>query len=403
MPTCIQCNLNLADGVSVCPRCRRRFLAHLNVGFGADRRITIDAQTGMVNSVGAPPWYADRFSQAMASQGRPAPGLEIVQRRKRRDDVVLINALDSTYGHVLQALYGCQSVHNRHPEASTILIVPAFAAWLAPDYIDELWIVAAPLRECNLWNSAVAQATAELLAASRRVRLTSVTWHIPDEIDIETFSHVKPLHGGSIEAIIPPRLTLVWRDDRCWTNRGRDLDPPLAIAEQFELYRRLLERIRQEMPDLVAAVIGYGSFGRFPEWVSDLRTVEQDSAREKAWVERCADTHLVFGMHGSNMILPAAHAIGAVEVTPNILYPYFTWEWANQHSAQTALQRYRLLPQSTSVSDVVSIVFIMLRRMQQGLIYQMPTQLRFELLARDPRVFQSGYDLTLTDAAGAPL
>jgi hypothetical protein len=38
---------------------------------------------------------------------------------------------------------------------------------------------------------------------------------------------------------------------------------------------------------------------------------------ERAWVKAYAGSQVVVGVHGSNMLLPTAHAAGCVEILPN--------------------------------------------------------------------------------------
>src|SRR5690606_28596791 len=49
-------------------------------------------------------------------------------------------------------------------------------------------------------------------------------------------------------------------------------------------------------------------------WASDKRTTKMNAEIERDWCRLYAQSHVVIGVHGSNMLLPTAHAAGCVEV-----------------------------------------------------------------------------------------
>jgi len=348
-----------------CPKCSRRVLSHPSYAWKFGSRLQYDERDKSVITADNLEWYANMFRGAMASRGQPAPSLERVSRRPLGRNVVIVNAIEPTYGHILQRLFSIEAAVAELAGAELLVIVPRFAAWLVPDSVAELWIVEAPAKGLYLWNQVVADAVAALARQIDRLRLMPMRLG-GYTVDVSRFTRVQPFDPVLAEHVAPARLSISWREDRCWTYRGQWLDTQPAIVEQFTMISQMLDMLREEIPDLQVSVFGYGNKGTFAPWVEDLRILRHDPERERGWARRCGQSHLVFGIQGSNMILPAAHAMGSVELMPPAHWAHnmATWEWINRLPAHTAMQRYLHIPQSSSFSDVVSIVFIQLRRMQ---------------------------------------
>jgi hypothetical protein len=123
-------------------------------------------------------------------------------------------------------------------------------------------------------------------------------------------------------------------------------------------------------PDLEFSITGLGKPGGFPAWVKDLRKEKIDEKVEIAWCEQYAKSHVVIGIHGSNMLLPSAHAGATVELMPperwgniiqDILLPVL--------DSREALYRYRITPSSISVSNLSSLIGTMLLRFRRFMLY----------------------------------
>ena len=392
-----------------CPQCRRRFLAHLHTGFYNHTDFVLDEASGEVQSTGIDlGWYRDWVAYALASAGESPHPVQRVVRRAHGEDVLLLNCLDPIYGHCLHRLFSLDAYRQRNFAGSVVAIVPRFLAWLAPDDIDELWVVDAPLRECNRANATVAEMTAHLAAGVRRLRYAGMAYG-GHTVDIARYAGVAPFAVTGHDLVSPPRLTLNWREDRCWTIHGRPAEPAAAIAQQHRLFCLLLEKLREQAPNLDAVVTGYGQSGQFPAWVQDLRLLQHDTEMERRWARRYAQSHLSFGVHGSNMILPSALSMGAMELVLVKFWPHvlFAWEWANRMPASDAVIRYRLIPVASSVSDIVSIALMQLRRMQSGAGYELMYKLREQesaasINSRHEGVFRFPEPMVCRDERGDP-
>jgi hypothetical protein len=390
-----------------CTECGRRFLAHLHTGFGRNADFLVDESDGEVHSTIQAKWYRDILVRALQPSAEPPAAVQRITRRALRDEVLLLNCLDPVYGHCLHRLFSFDGYRDGRFKGSVVAIMPRFLAWLAPDEIDEIWIVDAPLRQCNRANETVAKMTAELARQARQLSYADMFYG--HEVDVSRYTHVAPFAAKDHDWVSPPRLTLNWREDRCWTIHGKPAERVAAIGQQHRLFCLLLERLREQVPDLDAAVTGYGRTGSFPSWVQDLRLIDHDTGMEQRWAQRYGQTHLSIGVHGSNMILPSALSLGAIELVETRFWPHIlvTWEWVNRMSAADALARYRQLPLSSSISDIVSITLMQLRRMQGSAGYALMHRLRGKehpaaIMVRHQGAFRYPDALVCRDEHGQP-
>ncbi|MGE0151502.1 MAG: hypothetical protein AB7R90_02710 [Reyranellaceae bacterium] len=351
-----------------CPGCGRRFLSRLHVDFVFSAEFHFNLDNGEVFST-APDWYHGQLMSSLASRERVAPPLEKLARRPLGADVMVLNAIDPVYGHCLHKLFS-YSASKSLPGVSFLAVVPSFLKWMVPETIDEVWIVNEPRGHMSRWNPHVLNDMAQLAGRCQRLRYHDLSWL--HTVEIQDYTRVAPRKAG----IAPTRLLINWREDRCWTLRGRPLPAASAVAEQLRLYTLLLETLRQHAPDLEAYVTGYGDYGDFPGWVRDLRIVEHDAAAEQAWVRIAGKCHAALGVHGSNMILPAAHAESAIEIVPRNKWTtvMVTWDFANTMRPTDALGRFRLVPDSSSVSDIAWLTLVQMRIQQNRALHHAARQ-----------------------------
>ena len=133
-------------------------------------------------------------------------------------------------------------------------------------------------------------------------------------------------------------------------------------------------RLRQTLQLLDFAVVGLAQAGGLPQWISDLRTEQISEVVERKWCERYASSHVVIGVHGSNMLLPSAHTGAVVELMPaarrgDLLQDFLF----NRGDTRETLFRSRVLPLSTSPSDLADSVSSLLLDFNNCLITMEPT------------------------------
>lgn len=136
---------------------------------------------------------------------------------------------------------------------------------------------------------------------------------------------------------------------------------PVSTQEQLDRVVELADRIRERLPDLSFAVAGVGEPGGLPDWILDLRVARPDEADERVLCQRYADSHVVIGVHGSNMLLPSAHAGAVLELLPqaklgNLLDDILV----RREDQRETLFDYRVLPMSTPIKALAEVVVSML-------------------------------------------
>lgn len=277
--------------------------------------------------------------------------------KKECKDVVILNTLDFLYGHVLLKLYNALHYIDRHPELGLILIIPKSFEWLVPEGVAEVWSVDQRLGEAHGWYPAIDRFVQQQLPRYDRVFLGRGYAH-PEfaGIDISRFTKVKPFPIGEYLQR-PPHITFVAREDRLWFATASakfnyrvlnklGLKKSLGkryVKAQDRLIAATIRAIRKEMPDVSFSIVGLGEGGGFDPSVTDLRTRSMNKQTELDWCEAYARSQFVIGVHGSNMLLPTAHAAGCIEILPYDRYGNIVQDISVRYHDRMQLFLYRFV------------------------------------------------------------
>jgi hypothetical protein len=121
--------------------------------------------------------------------------------------------------------------------------------------------------------------------------------------------------------------------------------------------------MQSEWPSVDFAVTGLSAATGLPSHVIDLRTDSSDEATERALCRRYAASHLVMGIHGSNMLLPSAHAGATIDLMPPDRWGNVTQDIIYRPTeAREASYRYRYIPASVTPPELAQIATALLRR-----------------------------------------
>lgn len=365
-----------------CPSCDRSFFGDLPIGDAWHAPVLLDRETGQVHAE-----RDDFFSGWLRTSYANRSNREVpvdVDRRRQVEDPAVLNCLDAMYGHSLLKLLSAQ--HYVDDEGTDlILVVPRILEWCVPDRVAEVWAVDLPLSRGFEWNDALATTFTDLLDEYESVDACVVRPHPePGTFDLERFSGVTPFPLDQWDER-RPTITFVWRDDRHWSpippaaivrnwlgaTVTRSLETNSLVARlgeysdgvgrwiQRRRVRKLAGYLRERLPEVDFAVAGLGGSGGLGG-IEDLRVAAPDADEERALCRRYADSHVVVGVHGSNMLLPSGHAGAAVDLLPDRRWGNLGQDLLPRTTgAKPTLFHYRMLPLDASpemVADVICAV-----------------------------------------------
>ncbi len=355
-----------------CKRCDKMFFCDLPAGHGRYTPSLLDTITGEVFSDGAPTWHDSWLKQSYKKKNC-FPPLQIHKETFTKvEKPILLNCLDMMYGHCLLKLLNAQYYLDNKPEYDLIVLIPSFLRWMVPDGVAAVWSVDLKLENGDQWNDGFAQAIKSELVEFDKVWL-SVAYSHPHshDFDIERFTRTKPFNLSDWNRK-RPTVTYIWRNDRRWlqnecNNSFADIIQKIAcrlqsVESRIETVQRLTvirlaQCLRHSISDVEFAVAGIGSSEKLPSWIKDMRSEHINDDIEKLWCQQYASSHVVIGVHGSNMLLPSGHAATTIELMPvarwgNIMQDILSGE----EDARMRCYLTRILPDISTPSIVASVV-----------------------------------------------
>lgn len=360
---------NLAD--LRCVRCEREFYGDLPSGQALYTPVLLDKKNGAVYDDYNTVWFSDWLADSYARRTSEPLRFEVKKFSKIEKKVVLLNCLDTLYGHSLLKLLNAQYYINRS-DVSLIVLAPKFLEWMLPEGAAEAWIVDLPLRRGTEWNDWLEEEIGLRLESFDEVFLSVGFSHPhPEDFEIEKFTKIKPFPLEDWNKFLDrPRVTFIWREDRFWESaasgfgkiKQRFGNRQKQTDEQLRKVINFAEALRGEISELDFAIAGIGEAKGLPGWISDLRLTELDYSAERIWCERYAQSHIVVGVHGSNMLLPSAHAGAVIELIGEDRWGNFLQDILfRQTDFREMFFRYRFVPHSTAPEELARLTASMLR------------------------------------------
>lgn len=285
------------------------------------------------------------------------------------DKIIILNCIDFLYGHSLLKLLNAQRHLENNSDFGLIVIVQKMLRWMVPKGVSEIWTVDIPLKKGQGYYPKFHEFVEEECKRFDEIHVSKAHSH-PSQFNITKFTQVNK-HDFNAQEF---KITFVWREDRLWCNlllfrvlrKSKMLS--IALAIQNRKIRKLLTQIRKKIPSAKVAIAGLGTQTSFPEWIEDYRVAQFDEETERATCEIYAQSRIVIGVHGSNMLLPSAHAGMTIDLMPNKRWINFAQDILYQESdPRLAAFRYRYLPINTSISEIAEIAQSMIKMYE---IYQ---------------------------------
>lgn len=364
----------LAD--TTCSHCERAFFQDLPVSHALLYPTSIDQKTEELFYKGLD-WYPLLLQKTVASKKQATSPTISIEGEKLNTRAIVLNCLDTYYGHSLLKLLNAQYYLDTYPDHDLIVIVPSFLRWMIPAEVERAMTVSIPLREGYLWMENLDKMIKDIETEYEETWLSPAYSHPhPSQVTIERFiPGIVPFSRDELTKR-PLQATFITREDRLWI-ASETLSKILAkfgsywpiswfkqlcIWYQNRKITSLARQLKKAVPDLTFKVIGLATSGSFPSWIKDSRAKKIDEKMERLWCEEYAKSTLIIGIHGSNMLLPSAFGGMILNILPKFKFGNAIQDLLIQESdSRVALFRYRLLPITLSTSTIASIAISQLR------------------------------------------
>ena len=357
-----------------CKGCGFQFYQVFPVGHHVGHQSSVGKNDGrFFGGAGTESWLLDSLVKAHEGSRAGEVNIEKIVFRQC-DEVVILNTLDYLYGHVLLKLYNAL-YHLDHPDGpGLIVIVPRIFEWLIPAGCAEAWVVDLKLSELAYSHEAIREFVSRQLERFRAVYLSRAYSH-PDftDIDISRFTGIQPFDLDTFGAR-KPVITFILREDRWWLPTAYDYwffrvcrklgqgkrAARFLAARQNRLVKKTIKYIRETLPAAGFYIAGLGRTGSFSGYAADERETSMDASVETAWCKIYAASHVVVGVHGSNMLLPTALAAGCVEILPEERYGNMVQDISVRYQDRRQLFFYRFADQYSAPRTVAAKVVAMI-------------------------------------------
>lgn len=350
-----------------CPSCNAEIIDDLKCGHSINAPCRVDLQANRLFLEDRPSlsWFGVPFLESL-QHPREEPGITLaVERFRECSSVVILNCIDFLYGHSLLKLLNAQQHLDADADHGVVLLIPRFLRWMVPSGVAEVWTVNIPLAEARNYYPELGRRIEQECRRFDEIFLSPAHSH-PRRFDITRFTGVAK-HDFTRDNY---RITFIWREDRPWvvrrlwvrlSRRSTVVRYCLLLWQKYKVIR-LFSALRRIYPEARYTVAGLGRTTAFPSWIDDHRAERFDDEAERTTCEIYAQSRLVLGVHGSNMLLPSGHAGMTIELVPEERWSNFAQDLLMcEEDPIMAAYRYRLLPLQASIALLVQVAHFQLR------------------------------------------
>lgn len=357
----------------ICNNCHEIVLASIPVNQSFLQQYRFYLNSGIVKDINDKVVTSDWYSEKLISIAKPVIDkvdfdIKVI---KKFDDVIILNTLDYVYGHSLLFLMNLQHIIEKHNNLGIIVVVQPMLKWMIPDSdVAEIWTVNLGFRDFNHYYPDLSDKINQQLDRFTLVYLS--TGHIiptNKNIEIERFTRIRPYNFLTGPA--HPEITFIWREDpdRLWIRNYYLLKGckklgiskillPIHLFRVKLIFGLLKKRLGTKYSFSVA---GLGKSGRLPSYVNDKRVHAFDEESERKLCLLYSQSILVFGIHGSSMLLPSAHSGMSVSLMPSKRWGNFAEDLLfTENDVRLSSFQRRIIPLNISLFDLRDILCDML-------------------------------------------
>jgi hypothetical protein len=313
-------------------------------------------------------WYTSK----LRSISKPDVSEVVVKIEKFKEckDVLILNTLDYVYGHSLLYLLNLQRIIEKEKDKGIIVLVQPMLKWLIPvNDVAEIWTVELSFQRLSRFYPVLSEKLNSEIERFSNVWLSS--GHIiPTNVNIriEKFTGLAPYSFENEPE--KPRVTFIWREDpdRLWVRNiyllkgfkklgiGRAL-LPLQKIRTYIIFKLLRKKLGDRYRFTVA---GLGNKGGIASYVDDNRVKRFDENIERMLCQIYSESVIVFGVHGSAMLLPSAHAGMTVSLMPSKRWGNYAEDiLISEADPRYVLFQKRIMPLNISIFDLRDVLIDM--------------------------------------------
>lgn len=361
--------------VCSCLECRKSFHHTYPLGHAGNFPIAFDKDSKKASfSEKSAVWFAEPLI-ASCLGGKSIDAIIKKKQFFETKKVIIINCLDDCYGHVLLKLLNAQRHLEKHPTLGLIVIIPKSFEWLLPKGVAEVWSVGVSMNRLNYLINGFDDFVKKELERFDEVYFSKAYTHLDHtKIDLSAFTKTERFDMSQFGEL-KPTITFALREDKFWLNNRLDdflfktcvkfkkirYLKSYFIWKQNRLVNRVAKLIKNEIGEVDFIAAGLGKSGSISEIVSDRRQQKITEKQEKEWCDIYAKSHIVIGVHGSNMLIPTSLTAGFIEILPKHKIPHMTEDMLLSHSSRYAIFLGRHLDEFTNVELIKTHAVSMLR------------------------------------------
>ena len=342
---------------------RAHIFRNLPVGHSAHWSYEVDVHSRQLNGPAGVDWLSHPLFESLLD---PSNEHVSVKREVFRGEknVIILNCLDMMYGHCLLKLLNASRHLEDNPERGLVVLIPSFLRWLVPEGVAEIWSVPLGLKAMNNFYPSIDRQINAFCEDYESIWLSEAFSH-PSRFRIEDYTRICPHDFKEKQDLV----TFIWREDRLWLPhytakklRKSGLQS-WALAWQKRKVVNLFRQIRRQFPKTLFAVAGLGISNRFPAWIKDCRNNRFNETAEKLTAQLYADSRIVIGVHGSNMLLPSGLAGMTIDLMPPDKWQCLPEDILfSETDPRMATFRHRFIPATSSPQNVAQVAISMLQQ-----------------------------------------
>lgn len=354
----------------VCSACEKTFFTDMPTGHGLYYEIFYSLETKELFSKSKKgKWFASALKNCVEQRiSRPFT----ITGSKRREQLLIIPAIDSYYGHSLLRTLTYQYYRDNYPEMDILLIVQDNLKWLLKDSDAMIMSVETRGRHSDRWIENIDEKIWEIAEQYNEVFLSTEYEHIYKSINMEEMTGIPVFDMKNIDERKEIIVGFIWREDRLWIKndnmhtklKAADRIMNTSLSDIFLLEQRnkiieLFKNIRKHIK-CKCYITGMGNKLRFPDFIEDRRFNTLDDGIERELLRIYSNSDIIIGLHGSSMLLPSAYSAMTIDLMPSYKWSNFNEDLIVRSSnIRDAMFRYRLLSANTPIRDLSECVISM--------------------------------------------